>query len=404
MRGRLKYLRAACRCCSCWRIAGLASLLLAATICLAQAPPEAAKQLAVRIGAVLPQKPPVKLEFRNNSSLAQSEFLNLRQAIDRELNAAGIQTRQGDTDVSITLTENLTGFILTAQVKTTEGARVALASWPKAETGQVAGGPKMSIVLTPVRQQAEPILDFSVDVQNSRLTVLEPTQMVVYSGSAGQWQTTRTVPFTSARPMPRDPRGRLQTSGASFSAFLPGTVCSGSYEPNQEITCSPGDAPFRLSSLGEPVRWVAGRNLLQTPSAVSANAAFYSLAPVDEQLSLVAPINGPVRLVNLRSEQSAAASLATVREAGSDFATVDSACGSFIVASGAGDGPSDVVQAIERRNLRDQRVTVAGPPLSVPGRVTALWPGAIPTELSLVVRNEKTRSYEASRLSISCGE
>jgi hypothetical protein len=61
----------------------------------------------------------------------------------------------------------------------------------------------------------------------------------------------------------------------------------------------------------------------------------------------------------------------------------------------------DMIEAFE---IVGNEFTSVSDPVRLPGPVTALWPAETSGDVSVVVRNQKTGKYEASRVAIACAE
>jgi len=88
---------------------------------------------------------------------------------------------------------------------------------------------------------------------------------------------------------------------------------------------------------------------------------------------------------------------------GSDLAAVKSACGSGwqILASSNRDNPGDAVTAFE---FPDREPVAASQTVDFSGRITALWTEPDENGAVAVVQNSESGTYEAYRLTITCGQ
>ena len=75
----------------------------------------------------------------------------------------------------------------------------------------------------------------------------------------------------------RDPRGRLEFIAGALRAYLPGTTCSGQFQPQLGLTCSPGNEtwPINPQDAALPVRWVSDSNVLES---AGVKGSFYNAA------------------------------------------------------------------------------------------------------------------------------
>jgi hypothetical protein len=88
---------------------------------------------------------------------------------------------------------------------------------------------------------------------------------------------------------------------------------------------------------------------------------------------------------------------------GSDIASIDSGCGSAwqLLATGAGDWTQkDQIQLYE---IRDRRAIPLGQPMELTGPILALWPGNDGKTARVISRSLDSGLYEASIVSVSCG-
>jgi hypothetical protein len=127
---------------------------------------------------------------------------------------------------------------------------------------------------------------------------------------------------------------------------------------------------------------------------------FYSAALIPRAAGsaalVVGGIDGKVQLV----ENGALKPIAGTRDWGSDFATIQSGCGTGpqIIASGSGQAASDSLRAYELPALDAVPVSA---PLAMEGTVTALFPAPDGKSVLAVVRNA-VNEYEVDRVTASC--
>jgi hypothetical protein len=129
-------------------------------------------------------------------------------------------------------------------------------------------------------------------------------------------------------------------------------------------------------------------------------AKFYAAAFIPREkytLWVFASADGAVRLTDGINEQTS--SLAW----GSDIATVRTTCGAGwqVLTTGAGDPVQDSVRAYE---FPDRDPVAVSTPVDFPGPVSALWTETRGDSAIAIARNRDTGSYEAFRLSLSCGQ
>jgi len=350
----------------------------------------AAQPLAARISSLLPRRATVSLDFQVLAPIQPAESSLFRATLSGELQKAGLAVSaatQPEARIRVSLSENARGLLLIAEIWNADSQRVAMLPWGSA----IPSEPKPALLLSRQRiwEQTEPILDFMLLNSDSQLLVLGTTNITSFRGSRGNWTSESQASLPLARPLPRDPRGRLELVNGALQIFLPGTTCTGSLAPQLSLSCTGMSEPFPINPR-DPVlrvRWTADRNTLESDALHTAfyNAAAGLFATPDAKI--VDRANTPVL---------------TAEQWGSDLAAVASPCspGDFVIAElGPGDARGDQVQVFEVVNGQP---AARSEPLPLPGAVTALWPSD--AQAALVLRNPTTGNYEASRLALSCAQ
>lgn len=363
------------------RVALAVSFGLAAAIALpAQLVTEVATQMAGRTSSLLPRRATVSLELQNLSSLPAAEWSTLRTQFQDQLRKAGIEIAPASSDprVRLTLAENARGLLLVGEVVSGDNRQIAMLPWnpPPSEAR-----PRVAVTKKFLLGQQESILDVLLLDSNTQMLLLSLTKVESYRLSGDKWTPVATTSLVLPRPLPRDPRGRIQVSPDGFRAYMPGATCNGTLQPDLKITAC---APVNEDWTDAPIHWVTDRNLLvsddiKTPFFATANGLF----------------TRPDGHVVNRAGQAIAGSEGW----GDDIAPVDDACGGNIaVLASSPTAGHDEVRAY----------TAQGAPgsdaLSLPGAVTALWPAETRGQVTLVVRNAQTGEYEASRLGLACSQ
>ncbi len=351
---------------------------------------EAAAPLAARISSLLPRRTTVSLEFQALTPLAMAASSRFLGALQDELRKTGLDVTaaQAESRVRVVVSENARGLLLVAELPGNEARPVILLPWSRAIPNDTK--PALRLVSKPVWEQAEPVLDLLLLDSESQLLVLSPTRVSAFRMANGKWALNAQASLSLARPVPRDPRGRLEFIAGVVRAFLPGTTCNGPAAPQLAFACAAGNEPWQLNprDMAIAVRWVSDRNTLESDgirgSFFSAGAGLF--ASSSEKIE----------------DRTGAASPGT--EAwGSEIAAMENICGSgnLVIAATAGESEHDRIQAFEMVNGQPVARNEA---LALPGPVTALWPAETPGQATLVVRNSKTGNYEASRLALACAE
>jgi hypothetical protein len=302
---------------------------------------ESARELAGKIASALPAKNGVFVEVRNVSSLAASEAADVQQALSAELQNRGWSLVTNDASavsVLATLSENLKGYVWSAEIRQGDVSRTVLLTLPKSPENQTAPRTKsLALHAEKFWEGPEPILDATVvwvAEGNHALVLLLPEGLLVRKIEDG---SAIKIPLDSNQTMTRNPDGTFLNNLDPLSILLEPNLCTVALNPPAVQQCSP--------------------------------------AP---RLQLIDPIPGRGQVTGIRSMCGG---------------------GMQILASGAGDySQSDTVQAFESDNGNAVPVTEE---LTFPGPVS-LHGAATSSAPSAIVRNLRSGNYEAYHLSISC--
>jgi hypothetical protein len=277
-------------------------------------------------------------------------------------------------DVALTISENLQGYLLVAEIHRDNGTLVEMVAYhPDPPAPQAR--PAVSLEKRLLWEQATPLLD--VAILSDQMILLDASRMDRYERNGAKWELKETAPVTPVNV--RDPHGRLHVSGDSVSADLPGIVCQGTWKPMLSVQCDEGGS---LS---------AGRN---TMDLHDGRAAFFNIADINGQ-HLVAEVDGRTHVYD-----DANNSVGSFDAWGSDFVPVRDSCGgAYIAATAAVDHKS--ADSIALYSIIDGAPFRMSDPAEFPGPVTALWPSG--SGAMAVVRNLSTGNYAAYSLSVDCG-
>ena len=405
------------------------------------------RQLAGKIVAVTGAGA-ITLTVENRSSLGKRDSEVIQNGLRSALESAGIRFVRPDrsisqaatsesasdaTAVKISLSENSASYVWVAEIRRGAGEPVVLmVSSPRPE-GAMAGRESVPLSLRkiPLWTQEDPILDVAVLEEGatpSRIAVLDAGKVAIYRLAAGRWQQEQALEIVHARPWPRDLRGRLvPAKDHLLDVYLPGVVCRSSAGAPATLSCRESDDPWPLVPAGlsggsfsvfpgpesnaavvpsvgafyAPTRNFFTGVLAPGAGKLTTVSKFYSAAVVPRDKSLLwlfAATDGHVHVVDGTSDQAVAFPW------GNDLASVKTACGSgwqvLATSSAAADG--DWVRAFEFPD-RDP-VAVSGAADFSGGVITALWTEAKGDTAVAVVRNRETRSYDAFRLAMACGQ
>lgn len=337
-----------------------------------QTPDPAAAQLASRIASLLPRRTTVSIETRSLAQLPPPEWSKFPSRFQDELRKAGVQISGGlaaavstattppEARVRVTLSEDTDGLLLVAEVVTGVGDKrqIAILPWNVPPSGQP--NPQVSITKKLLWGQEDPILDVLLAHSDSQMLILSVNSIASYRLTDGKWTAISAASLALPRPMPRDPRGRLELTPAGFRAYLPDGTCDGALQPKASqpeltLTCSSDIASWQDA----PVRWAPDRNVLQPETASPSFEGW-----------------------------------------GSDTAGISDPCGSgqAVIA----DSPNNEHDSVRAYQIVDGQATPMSDPVPLPGPVTALWPEPSGREAIVVVHNLQTGEYEASRLGVAC--
>jgi hypothetical protein len=403
----------------------------------------------------------VALSLRNVSGLPSSDVASIRRTLERSLLAAGVHLAEAAvaaSEVEVTLSENLEGYLWAAAIRQGTETRVVLRAVPRKQAAAITA-PASGVLLreTLLWSQASPILDVAVITAGDaggpggQILVLDPTKVSLLlpqqaksgpalrdgdaglpqqaktglagdpglpqqaktglagdpglRGSPGHWELAQTLPVVHARPFPRDVRGRIETgSDRLWHAYLPGAVCGVSATLPLEMSCHDSDDPWPLPGGGLAAAFDADRNFFAGTLAPglgkqTTTLPFYSAAALPRTnytLWLFAGMDGRVRAADGVNQIV----LEAAGHWGSDIAAVKSGCGTMVLAAADGDyNGNDSVRAYE---VADREPAPSSPALEFPGPVTALWSSSQPGAATAVVHNLRTNQYEAYNLAVLC--
>jgi len=363
---------------------------------------ELARKVAGSVGAAIQGKLTIAPNFVNLSSLSSFEFQKACDAFHDEIEqrtqafrAANSQTTE-PASVSITLAEDLHGFLWIAQVVQGQSQRtffVSVAHDTVVEPSQP--GPSLTLQKEFLLSQPEPILDVDTLPASTglpaRLLVLQAERVALFAKVNGAWQIQAEAPIQHDHTWPRDVRGLLQQRETE-EAILPGTVCAITTTTTFEVSCRPGD------EIWEP----AGSSLFFTlEPRLSPTTGLFTFPPgtQGEKFESIAAFerNGWIgTLPDGRALlfEGSSTPVASFPGWGDDIAALYSTTRTSwpLLVTRAGDWTTpDSVQAFDIVNR--QAVGISGE-IDFDGPITALWSEDENTVLA-VSRNLKTGMYEA---------
>ena len=332
-----------------------ALLIISCTVpCLAQDAEDALQRLSLRVG-----RRPITISWQNQSSMPPEEADLLRKKFEAliEISPTGLETKA-------TLSENPRGYLLVLQ--TSEG-KVYLESWTRPPLKPVK--PPYQLKRLILGESPRPLLDAGVSPDGQSTILLEPFRVWSPDGkSAG---------LALPRPLPRDPRGRVQISDSGeIRVQLPGMRCTGSLK--------------RMQCAASEESWIVpGRNYFK-----GVRGLYFSLAEIEGD-AFQSELDGHTRLYVNQTEPAR-----VLENWGSELAPIESGCGAKVQLLTSLE--TDQVQAFEYSGGRLSPSTAA---LNADGPVVAMWQASERRDqVTVVVRNRTKGTYEASRLAISCAQ
>jgi len=316
----------------------LASLILCLIVGAAahgQSLDETARALSKKVAARLGPGEAVHIAARNLTSLPASDLSKAQAAFSRGLRKVG----KNVAEVTLTISENVRGYLLVAEVRHEGGRSVDMAPF---EAARSLPAELPVIQKSLVWEQDEPILDLAI--RGDQMLVLGTASLTRYTRADGVWQRGESRPSAIPQSMPpsRDPRGQIG-DGDSFTILAPTNTFQ-----------TEGWTPYYSR-----VHW--------------------------KNFDLTAEPDGLVHVYDAEHRQ-----VATIDNWGSDVAAVT--CG--VLATAAVDNAVTVWDIVDRRPRQ------VSEPLELPGPLTALWPtagGAL-----AVIKNSGTKKYVAYILTLDC--
>ena len=316
------------------------------------------QEFAAKVAALVPSHARIDIAVSNISSLAPDDVAAIQTSLANLLANHGLRLSGSDpaaASVQVTISQNVDGFLLVAQVKHDGGEKVAMVSVP----GAVKNAPHGGGVLLDAKlawEQPTQILDFALPTPQAGsqtiLAVIEPRKLTFYAQDWTQWELVRELPSASAVAT-RNWRGRIDASrsGAQTDARWPGNECKGDFGHPNTVNCQTS------SATGDA--WIFGNVRPPFPPAGGGDAVSLGLQCRTRAIAL---------------------------------------------ATGGGDWTQpDFIQGYEMSGGAGSAVA-SGSPINFDGPVMAIWPGATPGTARVVVRNLRSGNYEAYIVTATCNQ
>ena len=347
----------------------------------------------------------ITVSFDNISSLSGSEQDNIKRLLLAGFRNAGVRLVKAELameEVHITFSEDWQSYVWVAEIKQGPGSQIVIRKIPRLQKSAATRTPTLTIRRSLMWQQEAPVLDLYTDGRS--VYVLEPEQVAIYANDSGKWQLRQTLAISHQRSWPRDLRGRMQVNNMQITAFLPGTLCTGTSTP-PAMQCRSSDDPWQIDQNILVAFFSPARNfftgVLAGQSAAENVPAFFSGAAIRNENArqwVFAGTDGRARIfIN-----DLTAPWATVPDWGSNITAVQSTCGTGwqILVSFPNDlTHADALQAMEIQNR--EAVSVSSP-VELSGPIVALWPAENPQTAHAVVQSLATGRYEVWSFTVGC--
>ena len=306
-----------------------------------------------------------------NSAIAENADAPAYSARAKALLARAVQRRLRNprsVEITATLSQNLKGYLLVAEIHRENETIVEMASVPRPILApETVAAFRLDRRL--LWEQEAPILD--VIVAGDQMLVLDTVGIVRYAQSDSKWQKAEAVAMDIA-PV-RDPRGRLTVNENSLMVEVAGLTCRGTWKPSLAIECQPGG------------RFVAGRNTIEE----AGWQPYFTHAEIGGD-HVVGASDGRTYVYDTARKQL------SVSDAWSDFAVVANSCaGPKMIAVYSATNSLAIFDLLNHSPVR------VSDSMEVSGPATAIWPAG--SAAVAVVRNKDTNRYEAYSIAVDCG-
>lgn len=385
-----------------------------------------ARALAEKIAARAGPRGTVSLEVRNLSSLSVAQTAAMKATLEaglREHGATLVAAPPADSEVRVTLAENVQGYVWVAEVRRGPATQVAMIVVGRAAS-EAAGSGASAIVLHKqlVLVQAAPVLDVKIlDAPwggSQWMAVLQPDKLSLYEKKGADWGFMQDYPLVSARPWPRDLRGKVfvnyrhadpdqilllwvTLADSAWNLLAGGISHTMLLEPEKgrESGCcllTSGSHFVSAADMSASRNFFTGRVYLGSGKTMDV-LPFFSFGMIWNEsgpdTDIYTNLDGRTRLF-----EEIDTPFAIVDGLGSELATIQTKCGDGwqVLTTRPGDWTeADAIQAYE---IQDHQLVPVGAAADVPGPVMSLDDSGI-----ALVRNLKTGKYEAYNITITCG-
>ncbi|MGZ4816083.1 MAG: hypothetical protein ACXVZV_11780 [Terriglobales bacterium] len=352
----------------------------------------------------------VTLAVTNSSSLSKADVVDIQHTLETQLRSSDVRIVSGSTansDVRVTLSENLQGYVWVAEIKQGNETQVEMVSVPRTEAPAVPhSGPSVSIRKTLLWSQPTPILDAYVD--DKRMVLLDAASVSTLALHDGKWQPEQTIAINASHSFPRDLRGLLVPMKDRLAdVYLPGTMCNvAAGSSGIALSCRDSDDPWPFGP--RSALFNSGRNYFTGvlfPAVNKPPGPFYSVVALPRSgynLLALTAVDGRVHLNDGTNDQVLSPS--TTADWGSDIAALKSSCGAgtqILVTSAGDDTATESLRAFEIPDREAVQVSAAA---DFPGPITALWTHGDGSSVTAVAHHLRTGRYEAYSVSVTCNQ
>jgi len=309
--------------------------------------------LADKIAAVTKRGESLSLQVKNMSSLNAASVDGLQDALVTDLlrrNRRITKETPADATLQVTFSESANGYVWIAEIL--DGVKENVVMVSITEPSQKSSGREAPLTLYRklIWEQQARIVDFGIladgpSGEASMLIILDAGKLSFYRSQDKDWKLAREITIEHPRPPQRDLHGRVDLQ--SGEAQLPDAECAGDFRHPESVICTTMEPPADPEVPRQPIA-VQGRNV--------------------EDYAVLAPVCGasPLTLVT---------------------------------------GPGDWTEpdSIQAYVGNDPEIS-ASSKIQFLGPVLELRRNADGKTARAVSRNLKTGTYEASIVSVSCGD
>ncbi len=375
---------------------------------------DALQRLATKIASAAEPNHTLSLEVNNISSLGPADVAGIRQELESELAHRGLRTVAADAapaQVIVTLSESAEAFVWVAEVRVDDTKKIAIIDVARPRDSARPAIPSMTLQRNLQWVQPGPILDFAMHAipggAQSLAIALTPKSLDTYDMSSGGDRSSRGSSPISQMQASRDLRGQLTfTNEDQIKAHVGETICVSELTVGSGLNCGKESSGGWIFPDGSESHYVAGRNFFRgfvvSPDGSVTQPPFYTAATRTYDHGsrrIQTELDGKARLYNNGVSEPEA----TFPGWGDDIATIVTDCDSrwHVLVTGTGDWTQpDQIQIYE---ITDHQAVAIGQPMEFPGPILALWTAVDGKSARVVSRNLQTGMYEASIVSVACG-